>query len=212
MSTFAAYGRLEKAMDPASELIYLKWLWGRRLLVDPSACTPAGHLRHGVLEQLTGEPRPPSRSGKTHRQAKLSPELLRDLNEIQARIEVLSGLGRGGGRKSADVGHVYVLLFSTGVIKVGKAVNPDSRIATHRYHATIHGVEITDGWVSDVHPAHSRTERELIDFCLQRGARIQVGAEYFAGLDFEAVCDFANEAVGARLSAALSPAGSGAAE
>lgn len=199
MGTYASYGRLEPPPDipPGRQLIYLRWLFGRLLLSDPAATTPAGHLRHGVLEQLTGQERPPSRTGKRNKQATLSPQLVADLIEVQRQIDILSGAESR--RRHGDVGHVYVILFSSGVVKVGKAVSPDSRIGDHRYHAAIHGVTITDGMVSDEHPHHSKTERELIRFCAEHGSRIAVGTEYFTGVDFEAVADFADQATGRRL-------------
>jgi hypothetical protein len=211
MSTFAAYGRPGSAQpscipdwianeaNPVRRGVFLRWLFGRLLLADPAATTPAGNLRHGVLEQFTGEPRPVSRGGKRHKQASLSEELLRNLNEVQQQIEVLTGLGHGAHSRAGDVGHLYVLMFSTGVVKVGKAVDLNSRIATHKYHAKIHGVTIADASGSDAHPQHSKTERQLIDFCLREGVRIDAGTEYFTGVEFETVCDFADQVVGERL-------------
>jgi hypothetical protein len=212
MSTFAAYGRQESAQpscipdwiaeeaNPVRKAMFLRWLFGRRLLADPVATTPAGNLRHGVLGQLIGS-KPPAKGAK-RRNTKppvLSDELLRELADIQGQIDHLSGLRRGG----ADVGHVYVLRFTTGVVKVGKAVNPATRIAAHRRHAQIHGVAISDGYVSDVHPYHSRTERQLIDYCAQQGSRIAEGNEYFTGVEFDAACDFADRIVTDCLVAAM---------
>jgi hypothetical protein len=202
MSSFAAHGRLEPPadLDPTGQLIYLRWLWGRRVLADPTVTTPAGHLRHGVLEQLTGKELPPSRTGRRSKQRTLSPELLADLAEIQGQIDILSGTARRG--RAGDVGHVYVIQFSTGVVKVGKAVNPESRIGDHRHNAAVHNISITDGFVSVAHPGHSKTERELIKFCAHHGTRTAAGNEYFTGIDFEAACSFADEIVGRRVRAA----------
>lgn len=202
MSSFTAHGRLEPpgGLDPMGQLIYLRWLWGRRVLVDPVAATPSGHLRHGVLEQLTGKERPPSRTGRRNKQAKLGPELLADLAEIQRQIEVLSGVARL--HRAGDVGHVYVIQFSNGVVKVGKAVHPESRIGDHRHDAAVHNISIVDGFVSDAHPGQSKTERELIKFCAHHGTRTAAGNEYFTGIDFEAACSFADDAVGRRVRAA----------
>jgi hypothetical protein len=125
----------------------------------------------------------------------LDPELSRDLREIEERIQASSGRRWSPG----DVGCIYVLRFSTDIVKVGKAVNPKSRIAHHGLIARVHGVTITESWASGVHRRHSATERQLIDYCKARGKRIAVGAEYFTGVPFEAACDFANQAVGRRL-------------
>ncbi len=192
---------IAKEADPVRKAMYLRWLFGRRMLADPVVATPSGHLRHGILEQFTGKPRPASRSGKRRRHVVLGEELLRDLNEIQQQIDILTGAGNGARSGAGDVGHLYVLMFSTGVVKVGKAVDLDSRVATHRYHAKIHGVAITDAWGSEAHPQHSRTERELINFCLRQGVRIDAGTEYFTGVGFETVCDFAYKIAGEQLRA-----------
>lgn len=53
MSTFAAYGRLEKAIAAAdSASIRQRWEYARRLLVDPTKVTPDGNLRNGVIDAL----------------------------------------------------------------------------------------------------------------------------------------------------------------
>jgi hypothetical protein len=117
----------------------------------------------------------------------LSEELMRDLMEIEERIQASSGRRH----VADDPGHVYVILFGTGVVKVGKAVNPRSRIAQHAMQARIHGVEIAESWTSGRHPRHGRTERQLIDHCASHGQRITAGNEYFTGLSFEAARDFA---------------------
>lgn len=53
MSTFAAYGRLDKgiAADDVGTIRH-RWEYGRRLLMDPTKTTPAGNLRNEVLEGL----------------------------------------------------------------------------------------------------------------------------------------------------------------
>lgn len=53
MSTFAAYGRLEKAIAAADVgSIRVRWEYGRRLLCEPSMTTEAGNLRHGKIAEL----------------------------------------------------------------------------------------------------------------------------------------------------------------
>jgi hypothetical protein len=178
--------------DLSAEIAVLRWQYGHRLLSDPTATTPAGNLRHGVLEVLTGESR--SRGGKRRntRPPALSEELIRDLALIEARIQALSR------RRSADHGHVYVIEFSSGVVKVGKAANPDSRLASHDLHARIHGVQVTKSWASDRHSGYAKTERRLIKYCARLGVRIADGNEYFTDISFEAARDFAAQLVAER--------------
>lgn len=58
MSTFAAYGRLEKAIAAADAgSIRQRWEYGRRLLLDSTKTTEAGNLKNGVLDGLTGAAR-----------------------------------------------------------------------------------------------------------------------------------------------------------
>lgn len=53
MSTFAAYGRYERAIAAADAgSIRQRWEYGRRLLCDPAATTPDGNLRNGVIAGL----------------------------------------------------------------------------------------------------------------------------------------------------------------
>lgn len=53
MSTFASYGRLEKAIAAADAgSIRARWEYGRRLLIDRTKTTAAGNLRNGVIDRL----------------------------------------------------------------------------------------------------------------------------------------------------------------
>jgi len=123
----------------------------------------------------------------------LSEELVRDLMEIEQRIQASTGRRQDPG----DWGHVYVVQFSTGVVKVGKGVNPERRLANHSLQARIHGVAITASWTSVRHADHSRTERQLIDYCANHGTRIADGNEYFTDVSFEAARDSAARLIAA---------------
>ncbi|TAK32303.1 MAG: GIY-YIG nuclease family protein [Myxococcaceae bacterium] len=76
------------------------------------------------------------------------------------------------------VGHLYVVEFISGVVKVGRSGRPDARIAQHAALARVHGGGIHATWVSREHFASSTTERELIEFCARHG-RLVAGREYF---------------------------------
>jgi hypothetical protein len=53
MSSFAAYGRYERAIAAADAgSVRQRWEYGRRLLCDPAATTPDGNLRNGVIAGL----------------------------------------------------------------------------------------------------------------------------------------------------------------
>lgn len=77
-----------------------------------------------------------------------------------------------------DLGHIYVVEFTSGVVKVGKSTDPRSRIATHRQLARMHGGEVRNTWVSHLHYFSGEAERELIEYCARIG-QLVVGREYF---------------------------------
>lgn len=76
------------------------------------------------------------------------------------------------------IGHIYVVEFSSGVVKVGRTAKPETRLANHSLFAQVHGGSITQSWVSGLHYCSADSERELIDFCLRFGPPV-VGREYF---------------------------------
>ncbi len=121
----------------------------------------------------------------------LSEELLRDLAEIEERIQA------GRRLSPADEGHVYVIQFSTGVVKVGKAVRPKTRLSHHALQARVHGVSVAASWTSERHPGHGGTKRQLIDHCASQGTRIADGNKYFTGISFEDARDFAARLIAA---------------
>lgn len=87
---------------------------------------------------------------------------------------------------------LYVCLFSNGHIKVGRSVDPKSRMATHADRVACLGVELSDQFtVECVGPAAPR-ESLLIARCVEV-ALLRHQNEWFAGLDFLAVCEWAQE-------------------
>lgn len=86
-------------------------------------------------------------------------------------------------RVGPSLGYLYVIEFASGVVKVGKAVNPRRRIATHATHARVHGGEVRHSWVSERHAGFDVTERVLIEGCKQVG-ELAFGNEYFRSVDF----------------------------
>jgi len=78
-------------------------------------------------------------------------------------------------------GHLYVIEFSTGMVKVGKSQNPAERIETHRGNASAFGSEIVGCWVSEAHDNYSANETLLIRAMHSLGG-IANRAEYFMGV------------------------------
>jgi hypothetical protein len=87
------------------------------------------------------------------------------------------------------MGHVYVIQFSTGGVKVGQSRNPEGRIAAHREGARAYGTEVVQTWISVKHQNVEANERRLIAFCRQHWSRVR--AEYFPMADFGLVAEFA---------------------
>ena len=111
--------------------------------------------------------------------------------EQERRIAIATALDAG---TRADRGYVYVVEFTSGVVKVGKAANAKARIATHAAYARIHGGDVRRSWVSVKHRGYDDTERSLIAMCRQLGVQA-FGKEYFRDVRFESACEYASEVI-----------------
>jgi hypothetical protein len=90
-----------------------------------------------------------------------------------------------------STGHIYVIEFSSGTIKVGRTVGRH-RMTQHRVEAERHGVVVVNEWLSPAHASWFENESRLIAYCVERGGeRKHVRSEYFTGLDFIQIKSFA---------------------
>lgn len=89
-----------------------------------------------------------------------------------------------------DLGCIYVVEFGSGTVKVGRTVDPDQRMGHYERHAAIHGDVVVTHWVSPRHANHVGNELLLIRYCTVNG-RVIAGREYFQGVSFGDVKDFA---------------------
>lgn len=105
---------------------------------------------------------------------------------------------KGGGR-----GHLYVVEFSTGTVKVGKTKRPDKRIGEHEREAAAFGGRIADRWVSPAHDGYDANEVTLIAECAREGKQIK--REYFSGLPFARAVELAEVAVAGVASSGKGP-------
>jgi hypothetical protein len=88
---------------------------------------------------------------------------------------------------------LYVCRFSNGHIKVGRSIDPNSRIATHADRVACMGVSLESSYITECPNLPEARERILIDACVKAGAtRFQ--SEWFDGLDFDQVCKWAYDA------------------
>jgi hypothetical protein len=81
-------------------------------------------------------------------------------------------------------GFIYVVLFTSGTVKVGQTINPRNRLRSHRSDGAAFGAQAVRVWVSPPHTNFSQNEDRLIRFCSRNGSRIK--GEYFRGIDFAA--------------------------
>lgn len=72
-------------------------------------------------------------------------------------------------------GYLYAVALSTGLVKVGRTVNPRGRLGSHISHAHKVGVDVLDLWLSPRHQNYAANERELI----RRLGTAERGSEYF---------------------------------
>jgi DNA-binding XRE family transcriptional regulator len=87
---------------------------------------------------------------------------------------------------------LYVCRFSNGLIKVGRSIEPVGRIAAHAERVACMGVDLVEQFsVECVGPSAAR-ELQLIGRCAEVASR-QYQNEWFAGLEFAAVCNWAGE-------------------
>lgn len=88
-------------------------------------------------------------------------------------------------------GYVYVIEFSTGMVKVGMAKNIARRIGQHEKEARNHAATIAHSWISDAHTTWEANERSLISFCSKRFGAPASGSEYFMAADFNVIVAYA---------------------
>lgn len=117
----------------------------------------------------------------------------------QVRLELLNAATNTYAKWSpspaafVDDRHVYVIEFSSGVIKVGQTRDLARREMDHEQGAQNHGHFIVRSWATDAHADWKANEQALIDFCTARFGSPIRGREYFAGTDFGAVVEFAGQ-------------------
>jgi hypothetical protein len=87
-----------------------------------------------------------------------------------------------GGRLRGE-GHVYVIRFSSQIVKVGRTAAPRTRMRWHLSSAAWYGTTIEKAWLSRPHVDVVPNERALIKYGRER-ATAQTGNEYFRGVDF----------------------------
>lgn len=88
---------------------------------------------------------------------------------------------------------LYVCRFSNGHIKVGRSIDPLGRIAAHVDRVGCFGVELVAHHVAPCIGSSIGRELALINRCVA-AAHTRHKNEWFTGLDYDSVCQWANEA------------------
>lgn len=89
--------------------------------------------------------------------------------------------------------HLYVCLFSTGHIKVGRTTRPGARVEQHAQRVGVVGVRLVSALHFECQDQPAVRERALIDACVVLGGK-QICGEWFAELDHKAACEAAQHA------------------
>ena len=90
------------------------------------------------------------------------------------------------------LGYIYVIRFSSGVVKFGKTRNPQRRLSTYVREAALYGGSVTDQWVSERHEDYSSVETALIEHFAERAVS---GQEFVVGVEFSTVVDYVRHLV-----------------
>lgn len=85
-------------------------------------------------------------------------------------------------------GHVYVLGFSNGCVKVGRTQNTGQRLTAHKGMARKFGLTIADEWLSPLHAEWLANERTLKKIAVSLGG-VVAGQEYYSGITYAAVVE-----------------------
>ncbi len=84
-------------------------------------------------------------------------------------------------------GYAYALLYSTGVVQVGRTRDARAEVNARRGTARQLGIALEDWWVSEPVVEWVGGERHLSAACRDLGGR-EVGGGSFGGVDFAALC------------------------
>lgn len=82
-------------------------------------------------------------------------------------------------------GHLYVIQFSSGTVKVGQTNRPAQRLNDHRRYGWAFGVVIVRAWISPPHAGYISNETRLIDYAARVATGDRARREFFHGADFD---------------------------
>ena len=92
----------------------------------------------------------------------------------------------------AETNFLYVCHFDNGHVKVGRSISPKTRIYEHASRVSCIGLELRDYHIVECENSVVSKESMLINLCAE-SATTRNKNEWFVGLDYKAVCNWANE-------------------
>ncbi len=104
-------------------------------------------------------------------------------------------IGTEGSRPSLHHEAIYVVEFGNGTLKVGRSGDPKRRVKNHEYLARRKGTEVSRAWTSGWHLAARNNETALIYHCHSYEGSKVTGREWFTGVDYASVVDYAESLV-----------------
>lgn len=87
---------------------------------------------------------------------------------------------------------LYVCHFSNGHIKVGRSISPKSRVASHADRVACVGIELIEHHIVECVGHSAPAEAALIERCTELATK-RNKSEWFEGLEYVDVCDWASE-------------------
>ena len=81
-------------------------------------------------------------------------------------------------------GKVYAVFFNDGWVKVGRSMNPESRLRPHVLVSRMRGADLVEMHISSPLRDYAKAEADLISYCTARYEKT-VGSEWFSNVDRE---------------------------
>ena len=95
---------------------------------------------------------------------------------------------------NSNLGYLYILEYSTGVIKVGRSLAKMGRIRYHSEYAKSLDVDVLNTWVSEPVDNLLKKENDLVLWCINNASQ-RLSAETFKGFHFDQVKDAADQII-----------------
>jgi hypothetical protein len=86
--------------------------------------------------------------------------------------------------------YLYAVLFSDGLVKVGRSKSPEKRIEDHEIRLSCAGISKVDSQIIPLNGNSSLCELRLIEWCRSKADECYL-REWFRGLVFDEVCSTA---------------------